>query len=214
MLYISTMRLRWWLSKHASDHFTWMNHTQSHLKIYMGPTFPHHSFLMLHSKEQSKRRICRVPTSEFTTEGYFSMAFPTLFPADFLGQRFNTEVTIGNYFTHLLKYDDGRFARHPRFRFFAEMRWRAGRIYIQQHPGDAQLTVDEKRRRSFFQQSTPLCIQSSWYQTILVQAAQSCHQYGWHPWTTHHLFHTQCSWSTMARTCSSHLPGRSWLFKK
>ena len=70
--------------------------------------------------------------------------------ADFLGQRFN-KVTIGNYFTHLLKYDDGRFARHPRFRFFAlntEMRWRAlqaGRIYIQQHPGDAQLTVDELR---------------------------------------------------------------------
>ena len=81
------------------------------------------------------------------------MAFPTLFPtgaADFLGQRYN-QVTIGNYFTHLLKYDDGRFARYPRFRFIAlntEMRWRglqAGRIYIQQHPGDAQLTVDELR---------------------------------------------------------------------
>ena len=93
------------------------------------------------------------PINEFTTEGYFSMAFPTLFPtgaADFLGQRCN-QVTIGNYFTHLLKYEDGRFARHPRFRFFAlntEMRWRAlqaGRIYIQQHPGDAQLTVDDLR---------------------------------------------------------------------
>lgn len=83
------------------------------------------------------------PINEFTTEGYFSMAFPTLFPtgaADFLGQRTN-KVTIGNYFTHLLKYKDGRFARHPRFRYFAlntEMRWRAlqaGRIYINQHPG-------------------------------------------------------------------------------
>ena len=42
------------------------------------------------------------------------MAFPTLFPtgaADFLGQRCN-QVTIGNYFTYLLKYDDGQFARH------------------------------------------------------------------------------------------------------
>ena len=70
--------------------------------------------------------------NEFTTEGYFSMAFPTLFPtgaADFLGQRFN-KVTIGNYFTHLLKYDDGRFARHPRFRFFAEMRWRASSTQV------------------------------------------------------------------------------------
>ena len=101
------------------------------------------------------------PINEFTTEGYFSMAFPTLYPtgaADFLGQRCN-QVTIGNYFTHLMKYTDGRFARHPRFRFFAlntEMRWRAlqaGRIYIQQHPGDAQLTVDELRygRRVFLQ---------------------------------------------------------------
>ena len=93
------------------------------------------------------------PINEFTTEGYFSMAFPTLFPTgavDFLGQRCN-QVTIGNHFTHFLKYEDRRFARHPRFRFFAlntEMRWRAlqaGRIYIQQHPGDAQLTVDELR---------------------------------------------------------------------
>ena len=93
------------------------------------------------------------PINEFTTEGYFSMAFPTLYPtraADFLGQRCN-HVTISNYFTHLLKYGDGRFARHPRFRFFAlstEMRWRAlqaGRIYVKQHPGDAQLTVDELR---------------------------------------------------------------------
>lgn len=43
-------------------------------------------------------------------------------------------------------YDDSRFATHPRFRFFAlntEMRWRAlqtGRVYVRQHPGDAQLS--------------------------------------------------------------------------
>ena len=42
-------------------------------------------------------------------------------------------------------YADGRFARHPRFRYFAlntEMRWRAlqaGRIYVRHHPHDAQL---------------------------------------------------------------------------
>ena len=91
------------------------------------------------------------PINEFTTEGYFSMAFPTLFPtgaADFLEPRCN-QITIGNYFKYMLMYEDGRFARHPCFRFFAlitEMRWRAlqaGRIYIRQHPGDAQLTVDE-----------------------------------------------------------------------
>ena len=93
------------------------------------------------------------PINEFTTEGYFSCAFPTLFPtgaADFLGQRQN-QVTIGNYFKHLMMYDDSRFAKHPRFRFFAlntEMRWRAlqtGRVYVRQHPGDAQLSLDELR---------------------------------------------------------------------
>ena len=62
-----------------------------------------------------------VPLNEFTTEGYFTCAFPTLFPtgaADFLGHR-QVPVTIGNYFKHLMQYDDGRFSRHPRFRFFA-----------------------------------------------------------------------------------------------
>ena len=53
-----------------------------------------------------------IPLNEFTTEGYFTCAFPTLFPTgagDFLGQR-QVPVTIGNYFKHLMQYDDGRFA--------------------------------------------------------------------------------------------------------
>ena len=40
-------------------------------------------------------------------------------------------ITVGNYFKHLMMYEDGRFARHPRFRYFAlntEMRWRALQI--------------------------------------------------------------------------------------
>ena len=91
-----------------------------------------------------------VPINEFTTEGYFSCAFPTLFPTgagDFSGQRQN-QVTIGNYFKHLMMYEDNRFAKHTRFRFFAlntEMRWRAlltGRVHVKQHPGDAQLSQD------------------------------------------------------------------------
>ena len=58
-------------------------------------------------------------------------------------------ITAGQYFTHIMKYKDGRFAQHPRFRFFAlntEMQWRAnetGRVYIRQHPGEAHLTVDD-----------------------------------------------------------------------
>ena len=93
------------------------------------------------------------PINEFNTEGYMSCAFPTLFPtgaADFLAPR-PLAVTIGNYFKHMMMYEDGRFAKHPRFRYFAlntEMRWRAlqaGRIYVRQHPHDAQLSVEELR---------------------------------------------------------------------
>ena len=61
--------------------------------------------------------------------------------ADFVAPR-PLAVTVGNY---LLMYADGRFARHPHFRYFAlntEMRWRAlqaGRICVCQHSHDAQL---------------------------------------------------------------------------
>lgn len=93
------------------------------------------------------------PINEFTTEGYISCAFPTLLPnglADFLAPR-QRMVTIGNYFKHLMLYHDKRFAKHPRFRYFAlntVMRHRAlqtGRIYVRQNPHDAHLSVDELR---------------------------------------------------------------------
>ena len=93
------------------------------------------------------------PINEFKTEGYISCAFPTLFPtgaADFVAPR-ACAVTIGNYLKHLLMYEDGRFARHPRFCYFAlntAMRWRAlqtGRIYVRQRPQDAQLSEEELR---------------------------------------------------------------------
>ena len=91
--------------------------------------------------------------NEFSTEGYISCAFPTLFPTgagDYVAPRHHT-VTAGNYFKHLMMYGDGQFAKHPRFRYFAlntEMRWRAlqtGRVYINQHPRDARLTLDDLR---------------------------------------------------------------------
>ena len=107
------------------------------------------------------------PVNEFTTEGYTSCAFPTLFPtgsADFVSPH-QCSVTIGNYFKHLMLYSDSRFAKHPRFRYhfahmhvvtgmfhhsfffryFAlntEMRHRAlqtGRIYVRQNPHDCMV---------------------------------------------------------------------------
>ena len=59
------------------------------------------------------------PINEFTTEGYMSCAFPTLFStgaADYLVPR-PRSVTIGNYFKHLMLHHDQRFAKHPRFRY-------------------------------------------------------------------------------------------------
>ena len=93
------------------------------------------------------------PINEFSTEGYMSRAFPTLFPtsaADFLTPR-QCAVTVGYFFKHLMMYKDGRFARHPRLCYFAlntEMRWstlQTGQIYVHQHPDDARLTVEDLR---------------------------------------------------------------------
>ena len=67
-----------------------------------------------------------------------TLAFPSLFPtgaADFSAPRVHP-ITIGYYFKHLMMFKDGRFAKHPRFCYFAlntEMRWRAlqaGRICV------------------------------------------------------------------------------------
>ena len=57
------------------------------------------------------------PVNEFTTEGYISCAFPTLFPTgatDFVAAQF----TVGNHFKHLMMYKDGQFARYPLFCYF------------------------------------------------------------------------------------------------
>ena len=53
------------------------------------------------------------PINEFSMEGYFSRAFPTG-AAEFLAPQIH-KITIGNYFKHLVMYDDRRFAMHCRF---------------------------------------------------------------------------------------------------
>lgn len=70
------------------------------------------------------------PINEFTSSGYIARAFPTLFPYG-RGDLRNLpimSISANKYFKHLMKYKDGRFAKHPRFRFFALnsfMRWTA-----------------------------------------------------------------------------------------
>ena len=49
------------------------------------------------------------PINEFTTEGYISCTFPTLFPtsaADFVALQ-TVSITVGNCFKHLMMYEDG-----------------------------------------------------------------------------------------------------------
>ena len=96
------------------------------------------------------------PISEFTTEGYWTQAFPTLFPTgagDFRSPRVRS-VTLADYQKHLMRYKDGRFAQHPRFRYFALntlMRWRAletSRVFIKQNPEEAKLPVEELQEMS------------------------------------------------------------------
>jgi len=61
---------------------------------------------------------------------YIVEAFPTLFPtckADFHEKR-KVDISAAEYFKHLMRYHDGRFAQHPRFRYFAWnslLRWEA-----------------------------------------------------------------------------------------
>lgn len=60
------------------------------------------------------------PLSEFNrTQPLLSLAFPTLYPrgqADYIEPRQRT-ITYAEYIEHAMKWHDGRFARHPRFRF-------------------------------------------------------------------------------------------------
>lgn len=80
------------------------------------------------------------PISEASSEDYIPKAFPCLFPTGECGLKIERRKNINpvNYFRHLMRYYDGRFARHPRFRFFAYslMRWtalRKGTLNVNKH---------------------------------------------------------------------------------
>src|SRR5271156_23192 len=73
----------------------------------------------------------------------FAMAFPTLYPtglADFNAPRIRN-VALNDYARHLMCFHDGRFSRHPRWRFFVFnllMRQRANssaRFYVSKASG-------------------------------------------------------------------------------
>jgi ATP-dependent DNA helicase PIF1 len=81
----------------------------------------------------------------------FAMAFPTLYPtgkADFNEPRIR-KVSLKEYARHLLCFTDGRFGRHPRWRFLVFnilMRRKAGasaRFYVSKVPDMKGLTREE-----------------------------------------------------------------------
>ncbi len=91
------------------------------------------------------------PINEFQTPGYIARAFPTLYPyghSDLRSER-PRDIKPAEYFKHLMWYKDGRFARHPRWRYFAlnsTMRWRAlqeGKVYVRQNLNDRQIDVTD-----------------------------------------------------------------------
>ena len=84
-------------------------------------------------------------------ERVFAMAFPTLYPtgkADFNNPRIR-KVELRDYAQHLIRYQDGRFGRHPRWRFLIFnmiMRQRVfstARFYVARNAGLKDLTREE-----------------------------------------------------------------------
>lgn len=80
---------------------------------------------------------------------YMVEAFPCLYPtgkADLHEPR-DVKVNPEDYFKHLMRYHDGRFARHPRFRYFAWnsiLRWLGkakSRIFAKRNPQEGAMSV-------------------------------------------------------------------------
>ena len=79
------------------------------------------------------------------------MAFPTLYPtgkADYNTPRIR-KVALNDYAQHLMRYKDGRFGQHPRWRFFifnVMMRQRAAsaaRFYVSKSSGLKDLSRED-----------------------------------------------------------------------
>ena len=104
--------------------------------------------------------IENTPINEFYTEGLATMVFPTLFPygkGDPTCKGRHHAVTLTEAFKHLERYCDTlpnghsywRFATHSRFPYWAlNMKQRhellsQSKVYLQQHPCDASLTVEQ-----------------------------------------------------------------------
>ncbi|KAF5127214.1 ATP-dependent DNA helicase pif1 [Metarhizium anisopliae] len=97
--------------------------------------------------------IRRTPINEFNrSHALLSLAFPCLFPdgrADFVEPRLRS-IDYKDYVEHAMRWHDGRFARHPTFRFVAfntMMRSQArarSNFFVKQHHGMHQPLTREQ----------------------------------------------------------------------
>ena len=95
--------------------------------------------------------------NEYTTDGYIARAFPCLFPVGRADLRDESSrkmpIKEGEYFTHLMRYYDGRFGKDPRFIHFAlnaKLRWalnRAAGVFVMKKQM-AKVTVGEIRQQA------------------------------------------------------------------
>ncbi|KAK3920379.1 ATP-dependent DNA helicase [Frankliniella fusca] len=90
------------------------------------------------------------PVSEFES-GFIVRAFPCLFPygkCDLYDVR-EKKVHMFEYFKHLFSYEDGRFGKHPTFRFFAFNMWlrhtaiKAGKVFVDKDSNLKNMNVEE-----------------------------------------------------------------------
>jgi hypothetical protein len=96
--------------------------------------------------------ICSTPIDEAAgRERIFAIAFPTLYPnsqADF-NQARSRSVTLKEYASHLMRYKDGRFGRHPRWRFMVfnilmrDKSKKSARYYVSKSSNLSDLTWEE-----------------------------------------------------------------------
>ena len=86
-----------------------------------------------------------IPISEFTTQYFFTLAFPALF-------LFGTVDYMSDWAEHLLWYDDGRFAHHQYFKFVVHNLMRKSALencnfVVNQKLGDNHLSVSELKNK-------------------------------------------------------------------
>jgi ATP-dependent DNA helicase PIF1 len=108
--------------------------------------------------------IRRTPLSEFNrSQAMLSLAFPSIFPngeAEFVSPRQRT-IDFSQYLEHAMKWHDGRFARHPRFRFVVFNKLMRGQVnqrsaYYMKMPGSAtRQTISVEDLREAFSSDSP-----------------------------------------------------------